>query len=68
MGLLDRFGHLNAKKLNSITKFDVLGDNIAISGYPTSGTILSVALLDVPRNDNECNVNSRKKIVNMITK
>ena len=44
------------------------GDNCAIPGCCTSRATLSVALLGMPKNDDEYNVNWRKNIVNMITK
>ena len=37
--------------------FDMPEDNSAISGCSTSSTILSVVLVDVPRNDDKYNVN-----------
>ena len=44
------------------------GDNCAISGCSTSRATPGVALLGVPNNDDEYNVNWRKNIVDMMTK
>ena len=44
------------------------GDNCAIPGCCTSRATLGVALLGMPKNDDEYNVNWRKNIVDMVTK
>ena len=44
------------------------GDNCAIPGCSTSRATPGVALLGMPKNDDEYNVNWRKNIVDMITK
>ena len=44
------------------------GYNCAIPGCSTSGATPGVALLDMPKNDDEHNVNWRKNIVDVITK
>ena len=44
------------------------GDSCAIPGCSTSRATPSVALLVMPKNDDEYNVNWRKNIVDMITK
>ena len=44
------------------------GDNCAIPSCSTSRATLGVALLGMPKNDDEYNVNWRKNIVDMITK
>ena len=44
------------------------GDNCAIPGCSTSRATTGVALLGMPKNDDEYNVNWRKNIVDMITK
>ena len=43
-------------------------DNCAIPGCSTSRPTLGVALLGMPKNDDEYSVNWRKNIVDMITK
>ena len=48
--------------------FDIPGDNYAIPGCSTSRATPSVALLGMPKNDDEYNVNWRKSIVVMITR
>ena len=54
--------------INSVIKFDMPGYNCAIPGCSTSRAALIVALLGMPKNDDEYNVNWRKNIVDMITK
>ena len=44
------------------------GDSCAIPGSSTSRATPGVALLGMPKSDDEYNVNWRKNIVNMITK
>ena len=44
------------------------GDNCTIPGCCTSRATLGVALLGMPKNDDEYNVNQRKNIDDMITK
>ena len=44
------------------------GVNSAIPGCSTSISTPGVALLGIPKNDDEYSVNSRKNIVDMITK
>ena len=44
------------------------GDNCAIPGCSTSRATLGVALLGIPKNNDEHNVNWRKNVVDMITK
>ena len=44
------------------------GDNCAIPGCSTSRATPDVALLGMPNNDDEYNVNWRKNIVDMIAK
>ena len=44
------------------------GDNFSIPGCSTSRGTPGVALLGMPKNDDEYNVNWRKNIIDMITK
>ena len=44
------------------------GDNFSIPGCFTSRATLGVALLGMPKNNDEYNVNWRKNITDMITK
>ena len=46
----------------------MLGDNCAIPGCSTSRATPAVALLGMPKNDDEYNVKWRKNTVDMITK
>ena len=54
--------------INSVIQFDMPGDNCVIPGCSTSTATPGVALLGMPKNNDEYNVNRRKNIVDMITK
>ena len=54
--------------INLVIKFDMPGDNCAIPGCSTSRATTGVALLGMPKNDDDYNVNWRKNIADMITK
>ena len=43
--------------MNFVEKLDMPVDNCAIPGYPTSRATPGVALLGIPKNDDEYNVN-----------
>ena len=47
--------------INSVITFEMPGDNCSILGCSTSRATPGVALLGMPKNDDEYNVNWRKK-------